>query len=223
MDGTPPRAYISADRGGIAAGRDVHITCDVTLCPRCETRLMRRGRNSCRCCARSARLARIQRDGTLALLGYGVCVAIGLECLSLAGYRHHWPLAAMIGVLVFAAGYCAYLRLMVWAHRDAQRQWRRWLYLLRHPGRWRLTRLARSVPMRLRSAMTLPSRRAPGSDEETHMEPNPVDEARAAKLCAEAAKLMAEATRINAQARWFPLVVVAGLFVAAIAVVRFLL
>lgn len=55
------------------------------------------------------------------------------------------------------------------------------------------------------------------------MEPNPVEEARAAKLCAEAAKLMAESARINAQARWFPLLTVAGLFTAAIVVVRFLL
>lgn len=214
---------VTADRGGIAAGRDVHIACDLNICPRCETRLMRRDRDICRCCARSARLARIQRDGTLALLGYGVCVGIGIQCLSLAGYRHHWPLAAMIGLLVFGAGYCAWLRLMIWAQRDAQRQWRRWLYLLRYPGRWCLTRSALRVPMRAWSAMTNPTRRAPGPDEGMRMEPNPLDEARAEKLRAEAAKLMEQRALIRAQTIWFPVVIVASIFFAAILLVKFLL
>jgi hypothetical protein len=197
---------ITADRGGIAAGRDVHVACTLDICPRCETRLIRRGQNICRCCARAARLARIQRDGTLALIGYGVCVAIGLQCLELAGYVHHWFLAAMIGVLVFGAGYCAYLRVMVWAQRDARRQWHG---------------LIRVVTVWLRRVvMFKPIRRVPDSERENEMER---DEADAAKVLAEATKLIAEAGRINAQARWFPVMVAGGVFAVALIVAKFVL
>lgn len=55
------------------------------------------------------------------------------------------------------------------------------------------------------------------------MEPNPVDEARAEKLRAEAAKLMEERALIRAQTVWFPVVVVAGIFLAAVVLVKFLL
>jgi len=206
MDGSYTGTSISADRGGIAAGRDVHIACDVTFCPRCETRLMRRGQSICRCCVRAMRLARIQRDGTLALFGYAVCVAIGLQCLKLVGYSKHWLIAAMIGMLVFGAGYCAYLRVMVWAQRDARRQWRA---LVGGVTGW----VDRVV-------MRKPIRRVPGSERENKMER---DQADAVKLIAEASKLMAEAGKINAQARWFPVVVVAGLFAVALLVAKFVL
>ena len=198
--------WISADRGGIAAGRDVHIECSLDICPRCETRLIRQGQSICQCCVRAARLARIQRDGTLALLGYAVCVAIGLQCLSLAGYRRHWLLAAMIGVLVFGAGYCAYLRAMVWAQRDAGRHWRQLML--------GVTSLVRRV------VMFRPIRRVPDSEWEEKMER---DEADAVKVIAEASKLIAEAGRINAQARWFPVIVAGGLFAVALLLAKFVL
>ncbi len=42
------------------------------------------------------------------------------------------------------------------------------------------------------------------------------------KLRAEIAKLIAETTKINAEARWYPYVVVAGIFGAALAIMKLL-
>ena len=42
------------------------------------------------------------------------------------------------------------------------------------------------------------------------------------KIRAEIGKLIAETGKINAEARWYPLVVVAGIFAAAAALVKFL-
>ena len=43
------------------------------------------------------------------------------------------------------------------------------------------------------------------------------------KIQAEIAKLMAETSKINAEARWYPFIATAGLFGAAIAVVKIFL
>jgi len=40
------------------------------------------------------------------------------------------------------------------------------------------------------------------------------------KIRAEISKLLAETTKINAEARWYPYVAVAGIFAAAIALVK---
>ncbi len=42
------------------------------------------------------------------------------------------------------------------------------------------------------------------------------------KLRAEIAKLIAETTKINAEARWYPYVAVAGIFGAALAIMKLL-
>ena len=49
---------------------------------------------------------------------------------------------------------------------------------------------------------------------------NQVDVVTSRKIEAEIAKLIAETGKINAEARWYPFVATAGLFAAAIAVVK---
>lgn len=52
---------------------------------------------------------------------------------------------------------------------------------------------------------------------------NPMEAATARKIDAEIAKLIAETAKINAEARWYPIVVVAGVFAAAISVAKLIL
>lgn len=51
---------------------------------------------------------------------------------------------------------------------------------------------------------------------------NNMDAATSKKLEAEIAKLIAETNKINAEAKWYPFVVLAGVFGAALAVVKLL-
>lgn len=52
---------------------------------------------------------------------------------------------------------------------------------------------------------------------------NNMDAATSKKLEAEIAKLIAETNKINAEAKWYPFVVLAGVFGAALAVVKLLI
>lgn len=218
-----PRIDARADNGSITLAGNItidamhhHNECGYRPCPVCQERLIAVGARRCKHCRRAARDLRRRRIAGAVLTGFAVCVVIGLALADQIGMRDgRWPFAVLAALAIFCAGASSWM----WA--DVPRYLRRIGHRLMHPCR--LTRLAGPVSMRLRSAMSAPSRRAPGSDEETHMEPNPVDEARAAKLCAEAAKLMAESARINAQARWFPLVVTGAVFSAATLLVKFLI
>lgn len=53
MDGREKLLHIAAHHGGIAAGRDVNLHCDIAICPRCEVRLIRSTQTACRHCLRA--------------------------------------------------------------------------------------------------------------------------------------------------------------------------
>lgn len=151
-----------------------------------------------------------------ALAGFAICLSLGVGIADRFGlHEHDWTIGLLVALAIFCAG--AWL----WVRLDMPRYLRRIGRALQHPRR--LTRLLRRVPMRAWSAMTAPTRRAPGPDEGKRMEPNPVDAARAEKLRAEAAKLQEERALIRAQTIWFPVVVVACIFGAAVILVKFLI
>lgn len=188
--------------------------CGYRPCPSCQMRLIATDARRCKWCRRAARDLRHRRIAGCAVAGFAVCILLGLALADRFGlHAHRWVFGTLSALAIFCGGAC------VWMRADMPRYLRRAGRTLVHPRR--LTRMVHRVSMRLRS-MIAPSRRAPGSDEETHMEPNPVDVARAAKLCAEAAKLMAESQHLRTQTFWFPIIVVAGIFSSAIVLVKFL-
>lgn len=190
--------------------------CGYRPCPACQLRLIASDARRCKRCRRAARDLRRRRVMGSALAGFAICMSLGLGLANRFGlHQHRWAFALLAALAIFCLGAWG------WTRADMPRYLRRIGRLLVNPRR--LTRMLRRVPMRAWSAMTAPSWRVPGSDEDTHMEPNPVDEARAEKLRAEAAKLREERALIRAQTVWFPVVVVAGIFLAAVALVKFLL
>lgn len=64
MDGGAKLLHIAADHGGIAAGRDIYLQCDIAICPRCEVRLIRNTQTACRHCLR-AELRHERRHGQI--------------------------------------------------------------------------------------------------------------------------------------------------------------
>lgn len=128
---------IFADRGSVAAGRDVNIehleqrVCTVRVCAACEQRLIDDpDRRFCRACANAARLESLRVDGTLALGAYLLCFFATLKFANWVGYANPFSLALVLAVLMLATGYYGWLRLTFWAQYDAERQlrsaWRWW-------------------------------------------------------------------------------------------------
>lgn len=151
-----------------------------------------------------------------ALSGFAICMSLGLGLVNRFGlHQHRWVYASLAATAIFCLGAWG------WTRADVPRYLRRIGRLLVNPRR--LTRMLRRVPMRVWSAMTAPTRRAPGSDEDTRMEPNADDAARLARVYAEIDKLMAETSRINAGTRWYSRLALSLICLMVVAVVKFLL
>lgn len=144
----------------------------------------------------------MRRDAIAALFGFCICLLIWLELASLLDRDRDWVLIATGAAGMFGAGAWAWLHATWWSRAAA-------IHQLRVFRGWLISGI-----------MHFPIRRVPGSEREKPMERN---EAEVAKVIAEAAKLVAEAGRANAQARWYPVIVIGGVFAAAIILVKFVL
>lgn len=122
----PSHTQVFADRGGYAAGRDLHVVhhCPARICPSCEVRWVTDDHRVCNHCQNEARAVRLQLDGAMALGGFVVCTMIGLWLADLIGYGERWSLALVLAVLLWGAGYYTWIRLQIWAECDAGRQLR---------------------------------------------------------------------------------------------------